>query len=85
MLDMRRASIREIQHHLSKVLRYVEEGEEVYITRRNKIIAKIVPQAEPATGDVEYPKFTERAKKNLRSGNRKPLSDTIVEQRDERI
>jgi len=43
MLDMKTASVREVQHHLSKVLAWVEKGEEVQITRRNKPVAKIVP------------------------------------------
>ena len=36
MLDMKTASIRDVQHRLSKVLAWVEKGEEVQITRRNK-------------------------------------------------
>lgn len=85
MLNMKRASIRKIQHHFSEVLQDIEAGEEVYITKRNKIIAKIIPQSEPEIGEVEYPNFTERAKKNLGSGIRKSLSDTVIDQRDERI
>ena len=34
MLDMKTASVRDVQHHLSRVLAWVEQGEEVQITRR---------------------------------------------------
>ena len=40
MLDMKTASVRDVQHHLSKVLAWVEKGEEVQITRPNKPVAK---------------------------------------------
>ncbi len=45
MLDMRRVSIREVQHHLARVLAFVQDGEEVEITRRDAVVARIVPAA----------------------------------------
>jgi prevent-host-death family protein len=59
---MKKVSIMEAQHNLSKVLKSVEEGQSVYITRRKTVIAKIVsPLSETA---IEYPDFEERAKNN---------------------
>ena len=43
LLDMRRVSVREAQHHLARVLAWVQEGEEVEITRRDTVVARIVP------------------------------------------
>ncbi len=40
---MQTATIREVQHHLSSVLKKVEEGEEIQVLRRSKPIARIVP------------------------------------------
>ncbi|CAN5447970.1 hypothetical protein BH20VER3_BH20VER3_22060 [soil metagenome] len=36
-------SIMETQHNLSKVLREVEAGHEVQITRRKKVVARLLP------------------------------------------
>lgn len=84
MLNMKKASVREIQHHFSDVLRHVEDGEEVYITKRNKIVAKIIPQNEIQNGPVEYPDFVGRAKEICAESRGKPLSDMIIEDRKER-
>jgi prevent-host-death family protein len=62
MLNMRTATVRDVQHHLSKVLAWVEKGEEVQITRRNRTIAKIVPASTPNLR-VALPAFGERARK----------------------
>lgn len=58
---MKKVSIMEAQHNLSKVLRQVEEGQAVYITRRKKVVARIGPPApeEP----VAFPDFGRRARR----------------------
>jgi prevent-host-death family protein len=43
MLTMKIATVREAQHHLSKLLNEVEMGEEIILTRRGKQIARLVP------------------------------------------
>lgn len=40
---MKTATIREAQHHLSKLLDEVERGEEIILTRRGKQVGKLVP------------------------------------------
>lgn len=49
---MQTATIRDVQHHLSAVLKKVEEGEVFEVLRRHKPIARIVPldsvDAEPS-------------------------------------
>jgi prevent-host-death family protein len=45
---MKRATIRELRNNYSKVLYWVSLGEEVEVTRRGTVIAKVVP-AGPAT------------------------------------
>ena len=49
----------ETQHNLSQVLRVVEAGQKVGITRRKHLIAHVIPVQEP----VEFPDFVERARK----------------------
>lgn len=44
---MTSVSVHEAKTHLSRILREVEAGHEVEITRRNKVVARIVPPASP--------------------------------------
>ncbi len=81
---MIKANVRQIQHHLSEVLRSVEHGEEVFITRRNRIIAKIVPVA-AAQRVAEWPDFVARAGSIVGRKKGKPASRIVVETREERV
>jgi antitoxin (DNA-binding transcriptional repressor) of toxin-antitoxin stability system len=54
MCVMKTATVREVQHHLAKVLRWVEQGQTVEITRRRQIIAKLVP-ARTTPAPVSWP------------------------------
>lgn len=58
---MKKVTIMEAQHNLSRVLKQVEEGHGVYITRRAKVVAKIVPPEKE--GPVTFPDFGRRAKR----------------------
>jgi len=57
---MKTFSIMETQHNLARVLREVAAGHEVGITRRKKLVARLLPPAEPVT--VELPDFVARAR-----------------------
>jgi prevent-host-death family protein len=84
MLYMKTATVRDVQHHLSKVLAWVEKGEEVQITRRNRAVAKLVP-ADASTRPVTLPAFTARARQiwgDAPTG--KSLSQIVLDDRDER-
>jgi antitoxin (DNA-binding transcriptional repressor) of toxin-antitoxin stability system len=59
MVDMRTATVRQIQHHLSEVLSWVEGGEEVRVLRRRKVVARLLP---PDPQPVESPDFLGRAR-----------------------
>ncbi len=52
---MRTATIREAQHHLSKLLEELKDGEEIMITRRGKGVGKLVPVREER--EVAFPDF----------------------------
>lgn len=43
---MKTRTLREAQHHLSKIVVEVENGEEITITRRGKPVVRIVPAKE---------------------------------------
>lgn len=85
MSNMKKATIRQVQHRLSEVMKWVEDGEEVVILRRNRAVARIVPVG-PTSELPEWPDFTGRARriwgKRVRG---KPLSRILVEDRDERL
>jgi len=40
---MESATIRDVQHNLAAYVRRVEQGEEIEIRRRNKVVARLVP------------------------------------------
>jgi prevent-host-death family protein len=44
---MKTATIREAQHHLSKLMDEVEKGQEIVLTRRGKEVGKLVPMEKP--------------------------------------
>lgn len=43
VLDMKRASIRAVQHGLAALIAEVEQGEEILITRRDRPVARLLP------------------------------------------
>jgi len=51
---MKTANIRELKHTTSQVLQWVEQGESVQITRRNKVVGILVPPGTQAL-DADSP------------------------------
>jgi len=85
MFYMKSASVREIQHHFRKVLAWVENGEEVLVTRRNKTVARLVPSAPNILPDVPLPDFAARARAIWGSHPRgRNLSVEILAEREDR-
>jgi prevent-host-death family protein len=58
---MKSFSVMEAQHNLALLLREVEAGRELTITRRRKPVARLSPV--PVDGPVEFPDFAARARK----------------------
>jgi prevent-host-death family protein len=46
---MKSATVREVQHNLAALLRQVQGGQEIAVTRRGKVVARIVPAQAAAT------------------------------------
>ena len=59
MLHMKTATVRQVQHNLSEVLSWVEQGEEVRVLRRKQVVARLLPP-EPIV--ATSPDFLARAK-----------------------
>lgn len=84
MSNMKTASVRELVHHFGRVLHWVEGGEEVEITRRHLVVAKLTPVAKPAA-PKHWPDFEARLRKTFPHGVKgRALSEVIDEQRGER-
>ena len=84
MSNMKTATVRDVQHNLSKILRWIEDGEVVVITRHKRVVANLVPSA-PKSRTIDWPDFTERMKAiwgNVPGG--KPASSIIIDERTER-
>jgi prevent-host-death family protein len=87
LLDMKTATVREVQYKLSRVLARVKRGEEITITKRGEAIARLIPLAvveEQGTG--EWPGFAGRMKRLFPEGPPpgKATSEVIMELREER-
>lgn len=76
---MKTATVGEIQKNFAQVLKSIQSGEEVLITKRGKTIAKIVSIGPKET--IDWPDFS--AESIELKG--KPAGEIIMESRDERL
>ena len=58
MYHMRKASVRDLRYGFKKIERLLHQGEEVQITKRRRVIARLVP--ENARAAAQMPDFFER-------------------------
>lgn len=79
---MIKASIGQLQHHLSKYMVRVARGEEVFITRWNKVVAKIVPTTQGIDEEKSFPDFAKRAQSIVTKPKGKSASELVLEQRN---
>ena len=81
---MRTASIRTVQHNLAAILKCVEAGEEVRVTRRHAVVARIVPERDQTR--VQHPDFVLRARQVWGKAPRgTTLSRTVIDGREDRV
>jgi antitoxin (DNA-binding transcriptional repressor) of toxin-antitoxin stability system len=66
-----------MQHHLSEVMRHVDQGQEVLVTRRRRTVARLVP-AQPEPVRIRWPDFAARTVRIKGS----PLSATVLADRE---
>ncbi len=59
---MKTATVRDLRYNFPRVERLLAEGEPVQITKRNKVVAKLVPP-DPPTARPKVPDFLGRMKK----------------------
>ena len=51
---MKTASVRELRNHYTTVMKWIEAGEEVKISKRGKIIARLVPEKPEMPKEVDW-------------------------------
>jgi prevent-host-death family protein len=83
--DMKTVSVREVQHNLAAVLEMVSRGQEIAVTKRGRVIARIVP-ARDRRERVEWPDAAARMRRLGQGASRgTPASTIITETRGERV
>lgn len=58
MYHMKKATVRDLRYAFTKIERLLRQGEEVQITKRRKVIARLVPEQEQT--QIPVPDFLER-------------------------
>ena len=54
MSHIKTTTVRELRNNYSKVLKWVSKGEEVEVTRRGKIVARVVPPPSVKATQVDW-------------------------------
>lgn len=57
---MRTATVRELRNQFPKVERWLQQGEEVQLMKRGRVVGRIIPSAPPVS--VAWPDFMARLK-----------------------
>ncbi len=55
---MKKASVRELRYNFAKIERMLRQGEEVQITKRRKVVARLIPEGTNAPATL--PNFLKR-------------------------
>lgn len=72
---MTKATVRDLRYDFPAVLSKIEHGEGVVITKRGKVVARLLPPVRPKKKKIKWPDFAARAREI--SGDRPP--DNFVE------
>ena len=59
---MKTATVRDLRNRFAAVSRWIEEGEEVRITKRGRAIARLVPEPPDRRRSSKIPDFSRRVK-----------------------
>jgi antitoxin (DNA-binding transcriptional repressor) of toxin-antitoxin stability system len=51
---MKTATVRELRNHYTTVMKWIEAGEEVKISKRGKVIARLVPEKTKKSKKVDW-------------------------------
>ena len=60
---MKTASVRELRQNFPVVMSWIKDGENVAITMRRKIVARLIPERAPVTHNAPAPDFASISKR----------------------
>jgi antitoxin (DNA-binding transcriptional repressor) of toxin-antitoxin stability system len=60
---MKSASVRDLRHHFANLLIWIKEGQEIKITMRRRVVARLVPERAQKKAAPKMPDFARRLKK----------------------
>ncbi len=60
---MKTASVRDLRHNFGHLLAWINEGKEIQITMRRRVIARLVPEKPAEKKKIKMPDFAARRKK----------------------
>ena len=82
MIHMKTASMRELRTNFPRLERWLADGEDVEITKRGEVVARLVPPARTRQRKIELPDFHARVqsvfgKRKLRAKDSAGLRDAL--------
>lgn len=55
--------MRDLRHHFASLLTWIKEGQEIKITMRRRVVARLVPERAKKKAALKMPDFARRLKK----------------------
>ena len=84
MHHMKKASVRDLRYRFSVVEELLRDGQEIQITKRKRVIARLLPPA--TTESIRMPDFKARMKKVFGKKKLKfSVADLLAKDREERF
>lgn len=80
MYHMKKASVRDLRYRFSIVEDLLRDGEEIQITKRKRVIARLLPPKRPKR--IRRPDFMARMKKIFKKPLRVSGAELLAEQRE---
>ncbi len=75
---MKTTTVRELRNNYSKVLKWVAKGEEVDVTRRGEVVAKVVPPSSAKATQVDWSQSAALSRRAWSTALTKEESATIL-------
>ena len=83
MYHMTKASVRDLRYRFPEVEELLRQGQEIQITKRNRVIARLVPERPEKT--IEIPDFMARLKKIYKKPLKVSGAELIAKDRENRF
>jgi len=62
VLDMKTVTMRELLHNSADIMRLVERGGTVRLTKRGRPVARLIPEPQSTPRKIKWPDFAARAR-----------------------